>query len=137
MAGNSEPVTYLDLDEAKAIHVALMRELGEAYYGLADQGLLDSALARARNVALYAGADLARQAAEILWGVLRNHPFYNGNKRTACVLSFVFLDRDGFEILATTQEVVGLAYGVDRTVGALSVEDVEGWLRRHMGPRAG
>ncbi|MBI4729481.1 MAG: type II toxin-antitoxin system death-on-curing family toxin [Acidobacteria bacterium] len=135
MAGSDRPIRYLSPAQAKALHVALMRDLGEAYYGLADEGLLDSALWRAQNAALYAGAGFPRQAADILWGVLRNHPFLNGNKRTACHLAFVFLALNGCRVAAPKDEVVRLAYAVDQTAGALSVDHVEEWLRRHTGCR--
>jgi death-on-curing protein len=79
----TEAARYLTYAEAVLIHVVSMRRLGEARFGVADRALVESALARPPHAAVYENADLVRQAATLCFGLIKNHPWLGGNKRTA------------------------------------------------------
>jgi death-on-curing protein len=94
--------------------------------------ILASTLARPRNLALYAGADLARQAASLLWGMIHNHPFADGNKRAGLHIAFAFARVNGLAIVAPEDAVVELGYAVAE--GRWDEDAVEAWLRRYSQP---
>src|SRR5580658_7886618 len=85
--------------------------------GIRDAGLLESAIARPRNIWAYAEStpSLAVLAAAYAFGISSNHPFVDGNKRTALVVSFGFLDVNGYEVIASQEDAfltfLGLAAG--------------------------
>src|ERR1700738_2740621 len=85
--------------------------------GVRDLGLLQSALARPQNVWAYAESrpSLTTLAAAYAFGISSNHPFIDGNKRAALMVSFVFLDVNGFEVTATQEDafltILSLAAG--------------------------
>ena len=89
--------------------------------GIRDAGLLESALARPRNIWAYAEAppSLAVLAAAYAFGISANHPLIDGNKRTALVISFAFLDVNGLEVTASQEDayltILGLAAGEIRS----------------------
>jgi len=82
-----EEAKYISYPEAIFIHIALMRLWGESHFGVFDRSLIESALARPRQAALYEQADLIRQAASLCYGLIKNHPWMGGNKRTATALT--------------------------------------------------
>jgi death on curing protein len=123
---------YPSYEQVVAIHVAMMRRMDEGYYGVADPNLLASALERPRMAAQYEDADLHCQAAHLLWGLLKNHPFRQGNKRTAVTVTFAFLYRNGQRIVAEQDEVVELGYRIED--GSWDLEQVDAWLRQHALP---
>jgi death-on-curing protein len=107
-----EPL-WIEERDALAIHDRLLALHGGAT-GLRDQGLLESALARPRQHHTYAGtADIVALAALYTAGIVRNHPFVDGNKRTGFVIGVLFLELHGYEFKASeedaTQAVMGLA----------------------------
>jgi death on curing protein len=99
--------------------------------GIRDAGLLESAMARARNIWTYSEStpSLARLAAAYAAGISSNHPFIDGNKRTALVMSFAFLDVNGLEVTASQEEayltILALADG------SLSEEQLTLWFERN------
>lgn len=96
--------------------------------GLRDQGLLESALARARQRWSYEpGADLASLAASYGFGLTRNHPFLDGNKRIGFVAMNVFLILNGYEVETAEPEVVATMLGV--ADGRLDEAGLARWLR--------
>lgn len=106
---------WLDEQEALAIHERLLVLHGGAP-GVRDAALLSSALARPRQIVAYrADADVIDLAAAYTAGVVRNHPFVDGNKRTGFVLGVLFLELNGARFVAdeaaATQAVMGLADG--------------------------
>ena len=118
----AEPV-WLDRWVRIAVHERLLAEHGGAR-GIRDRDLLDSALARSRQIHAYEPAaslfDLAAATAE---GIVRNHPFADGNKRAAFMAAYVFLARNGLDPVMSEAEAVtmmlGLAAGeIDRTAFA-------------------
>ena len=113
--------------DALAIHDRLLALHGGAT-GLRDQGLLESALARPRQHHAYAGtSDTVALAALYKVGIVRNHPFVDGNKRTGLVISVLFLELHGFDFKASeedaTQAVRALA------AGKLDESAYAAWLR--------
>lgn len=106
---------WLDERDALALHERLLVLHGGAE-GLRDEGLLASALARPRQHFAYAeGPDIAHLAAIHTAGLVRNHPFVDGNKRTGFVLGILFLELNGFRFHAREEEaaqaVIALAAG--------------------------
>lgn len=89
MAGEA---VWIELAVIEALHDRLLAEHGGAV-GLRDGALLKSALARPRHLAAYEDPDLCELAAAYAAGIVRNHPFVDGNKRTALMAAYVFLTR--------------------------------------------
>jgi death-on-curing protein len=100
----TKPV-WLDTEIALAIHDRQLAEHGGAA-GLRDQGALESALARPTNRWAYGERDLCVLAAAYGFGFARNHPFADGNKRTAWVLARLFLALNGIRISYLPEEAI-------------------------------
>ncbi len=103
--------------------------------GVLDEGLLDSALARPRQIVSYeVKPDLARLAAAYGVALVRDHPFADGNKRAAFLAVGLFLGLNGFRLVAdqvdATRTVLALA------AGEMSEEEFAAWIRTHMKRRA-
>ncbi len=128
----TEPTRYLTYAEAVVEHVGLMRALGEVRYGIFDRALLDSSLTRPRHAAAYEAADLTAQAATLCFGLIKNHPFVGGNKRTATHLTDLFLRLNGFEIVADAGELITTVLAVE--ADRLTVESLTNWMREHVEP---
>ena len=116
-----------------ALHRRQIAEHGGAD-GIRDIGLLESALARPLNIAAYdEKPSLERLAAAYAFGIARNHPFLDGNKRTAYVVMRLFLRLNGLDPKAT-QEAKYLTM-LRLADGILSEDDLAAWLRDHtIGP---
>jgi death-on-curing protein len=123
-------VVYLTYEEAVDAHIELMRYLGEIRFGVFDHTLIKSALARPAWAAVYAGADVRAQAATLLYGMIKNHPWAGGNKRTATALADLFLQRNGFEIIAGVDELLELVLAVEANEWLLP--EIESWMRQHV-----
>jgi len=111
-----------------AIHAEQIAEHGGAP-GIRDMGLMDSALARPRNHEAYGNADLCSLAASLGHGLARNHPFTDGNKRTAFVAVELFLEMNGLELAAGDVACVVAMLGL--ADGRLSEAEFADWLRTH------
>jgi death on curing protein len=96
---------WLARRDVEAFHSVQIREFG-GLAGLRDAGALESALARPLNLTAYGEPDVCELAASYAFGIARNHPFVDGNKRTAFVASAVFLEMNGRELAATEEDVV-------------------------------
>ncbi len=96
--------------------------------------ILASTLARPLNLALYEEADLARQTASLLWGMIHNHPFADGNKRAGLHIAFTFARVNGLAIVAPEDAVVELGYAVAE--GRWDEPTVDVWLRQYSRPIA-
>ena len=110
----SEPV-WVDARDALALHDRLLTLFGGAA-GVRDLGLLQSALARPRQIFAYAETtDLISLAAAMIAGIVRNHPFIDGNKRTGFVAGILFLELNGARFTASeagaAQAILNLAAG--------------------------
>jgi death-on-curing protein len=118
-----EWVTY---DVVLAIHEAQLAEHGGSA-GIRDQGLLDSALARPKNLYVYSEhVTLAQLAASYAIGLAKNHGFIDGNKRTAWVVCAVFLELNGIPVTADQASVVAMMLGV--ASGTVTEEQFAQWL---------
>lgn len=112
---------------AAAIHTRLIAEHGGAE-GVRDPGLLQSALARPQNILAYGEtADLASLAAAYAFGIARNHPFVDGNKRTALVVMRAFLVLNGAHLEASQEEKY-LVF-TDLAAGGITEEQLAEWIR--------
>ncbi len=123
----TKQIKYVDLADAVIIHLRLMQRFAETRYGVDHLELIESALARPRQAAVYEKADLIRQAATLYFGLIKNHPWLGGNKRTATVLVDEFLYINGFEIKETVQETIKLVLAIE--ADEFGVDDIEIWLR--------
>lgn len=126
----TEPAKYLTYPEAVVHHIELMRALGETRFGIFDRALVESALARPKHAARYDGADLPAQAATLCYGLIRNHPWIGGNKRTATHLTDHFLRVNQQEIVATAAEVVQMVLGVES--GEVDLTTLTQWMNAHV-----
>jgi len=116
-----------------AIHADQIREHG-GLLGIREMGLLESALDRPRNRMNYGSdADLEILAAAYGFGIARNHPFVDGNRRVAFQAMYVFLGINGLEITADEEEVVRMALAL--AAGDLTEAELAGWLRNHTARR--
>ena len=122
-----ENIAYIDYIEAVDLHFALMKIWGEARYGVDSRDLIESALARPRHSAVYENADIIRQAATLCFGLVKNHPWTGGNKRTASFIMEEFLSRNGFELTATSKDLYEMVLAVESD--AWKVDEIENWLR--------
>jgi death on curing protein len=111
---------------ALAIHEQQIAEHGGTQ-GIRDIGLLESALARPENLAAYGEPDIAALAAAYGFGIARNHPFLDGNKRTSYVVTVVFLRLNGQDLEA--DEATKLQTWLDLAAGELTEERLTVWLR--------
>ena len=99
--------------------------------GVRDENALESALARPRQRFAYeADSDLSDLAAAYGFGLARNHPFNDGNKRVAFVVMGVFMGLNGFEVEAPEAEVVAVM--LDLAAGELPEDALAEWVRAHM-----
>ena len=95
---------WIDERDALALHSRLLALHGGAG-GLRDRGLLQSALARPRQQHAYAeGADIIDRATAYTAGIVRNHPFLDGNKRTGFVAGILFLELNGYRFVASEED---------------------------------
>lgn len=118
---------WIDPAVLRAVHGEQLAEHGGAA-GTRDDGLFESALARPRHLAACGDPDVAALAAAYGFGLARNRPFVDGNKRTAFVAVELFLDLDGFELEATDADCVLTMLAV--AAGELDETAFAEWLRR-------
>jgi death on curing protein len=134
MTERAEP-RWLREEVILALHHRQLIEHGGAP-GLRDPALLDSALARPRHAATYgAEADLASLAAAYAFGLARNHPFVDGNKRVAWVACRTFLALNGWTLPGLMEEKYVMMLGLAE--GSVAEADFAAWLRRRMVRSAG
>ena len=98
-------IRWLREIEVRAMHLELIADQGGMQV-IRSPELLDSALARPRNLAAYGAPNLAELAASYAFGIARNHPFVDGNKRVALTCAAVFLDLNGWELIASQEDAV-------------------------------
>lgn len=116
-----------------AIHRRQLAEHG-GLEGIRDEGLLQSALSRPKNLLAYSQSspDLASLAAAYAYGIVQNHPFVDGNKRTAYVVMRTFLKLNGYDIQASDEEKYQI--WIDLAAGKLVEEELASWIREHLSP---
>lgn len=122
-----EEFIYLTYSDAVGKHFDLMLFYGEIRFGVDSRALIESALARPKHAAVYEKADVIRQAATLCFGLIKNHPWFGGNKRTATHLTGIFLELNGFLLNYELVEIVELSPNVESD--AWQVNEIEDWLR--------
>src|SRR5437764_1307275 len=124
-----EEVEWVEFDVVLAYHKRQISEHGGTE-GLRDQGLLLSALARPENLNAYGeDVDIAALAASFAFGIAKNHPFLDGNKRTALVVMRVFLALNDIEFQATQEEKF---VTIMKLAGSeIDEEQLASWIRAH------
>ena len=124
-----EPV-WLDAQIALAVHDRQLAEHGGGE-GIRDQALLESALARPVNQWAYGKVrDLAALAAAYAFGIARNHPFVDGNKRTAWVFARLFLALNGIALRFAPEDAIRAMLAL--AAGELSEEELAEWFRERV-----
>ncbi len=116
----------------RAMHLRQLAEHGGGE-GVRDNGLLDSALQRPQNKLAYGSPDLADLAAAYAYGIARNHPFIDGNKRMALVTSFTFLFVNGLKVTASQEQNVKEFLALAE--GTLDEDALADWFRQNNSAR--
>jgi death-on-curing protein len=130
----SSNAAWVWIDEAvlRAVHDEQLAEHGGAP-ATRDEGLFLSAIARPRHLAAYGSPDVAELAASYGFGLARNHPFIDGNKRTAFVAVELFLALNGSRLDASDADCVTAILAL--AAGTITEAEFAGWLRRHLKKR--
>jgi len=127
-------VEYLTINEVLLLHARLI-QLTAGSRGVRDMGLLESALARPRSS--FEGADLYpdlwTKAAALLHSLAQNHPFVDGNKRTALAAAGIFLELNGCALASSNEEAVDFIRRV--VIGQMELGDMAAWLQAHSRPQ--
>lgn len=123
--------TWIARDVLLAAHDEQLQEHGGAT-GIRDEGLFDSALPRSQNLAAYGEPDAEALAASYAFGLAKNHAFVDGNKRMALVALELFLELNGFTLVADDAQCVIVILSL--ASGAFSEDDLAEWIRRHLKP---
>ena len=121
----SEPV-WLSVELVIAFHDEQLRDHG-GLEGLRDPAMLESALGRARNKSAYGETDLAVLAAAYAYGIARNHPFLDGNKRAALLAVYTFLGLNGIDFRADVAEAAVIFR--DLAAGEVDEDGLSRWIR--------
>jgi death on curing protein len=122
---------WLSREVMLAVHDEQLAEHG-GQFGVRDMGLFDSALARPQQVASYGEPTAANLAASYGYCIARNHPFLDGNKRTAFVAVELFLVLNGYRLAADDANCVLTM--LDVAAGQISEEQFAAWIERHLTP---
>ena len=114
-----------------AVHARQITEHGGSA-GIRDKSLLRSALARPQQLYAYGdpSPDIAALAASLAYGIAKNHPFVDGNKRTAAVLCELFIMVNGMSLEASDQEMLSVFLAL--AGGSLNEEELADWIRSHL-----
>lgn len=126
-----EEITFLSVDNVMLLHGdTIAMEGGHA--GLRDHGLLDSAVAMPRQQfgGVYLHEDLPAMAAAYLFHIAQNHPFYDGNKRTAAMAALAFLRLNDVSLLPEPRQLEIVTLQV--AAGELSKDELTTWMRRQI-----
>jgi death on curing protein len=123
---------WVDRQTVLSLHAESLAIFGGAG-GVRDLGLLDSALARPQNLHAYGEGDVAALAAAYAFGIIRNHPFVDGNKRIGFITAAVFLEANGYRFAGSEAEVVVQTLAL----AASEIDEAEfaAWLRDNVQPR--
>lgn len=123
-------IVWIDKHDALALHGRLLA-LDGGPAGVRDQGLLESALARPRQLHAYGDKpDIVDLAAAYTFGIVRNHPFLDGNKRTGFVVGVLFHEMNGFRFTAAEESAAQMI--VSLAAGSLGESALAAWLRANV-----
>lgn len=126
----SEPIR-IQKELVQAMHLRQLSEHGGGQ-GIRDEGLLESVLQRPLNKLAYESPDLPELAAACAFGIARNHPFIDGNKRTALVMSFTFLYLNGSRVTSSQGENVRQFLAL--AAGDVTENELAEWFRKFVRP---
>jgi death-on-curing protein len=123
----NEPV-WVEREDCLAMHEMLLERFG-GLKGIRDEGLLESALNKPRHLFSYGQPTVFEMAASYAVGIVKNHPFLDGNKRTGFVAAALFIEANGYLFQATEEEAVleTLALAAGETAEA----DYAAWLAKN------
>lgn len=126
----TKKTTFLTVSQVLFIHDQMVKRFGGSH-GIRDTGLIESAVARPQATfgGSYLYISLFEKAAALLQSLLKNHPFIDGNKRTALTSAGLFLKKNGYELINNHQQEVEFAIQVDN--GNLTIEEISIWLKNH------
>jgi death-on-curing protein len=127
----SDEPEWLDIEIVLDFHAEQLVLFGGAE-GIRDRGLLESALARPQNKFAYGGADMASLAAAYGFGIAKNHPFIDGNKRTALASMIVFLGLNGLDLDVPQEAATALILSL--AAGEIAEDLLAQWLRENVIP---
>lgn len=127
-----EPV-WIRLEDCLSAHEKLLRHFG-GLAGIRDEGLFESALARPVQAFHYGEEGIFKVAALYAHGIVKNHPFLDGNKRTGFVMAALFLQCNGWQLAATEEEVVVRTLAL--AAGEIGEAEYAAWLEASCEPRA-
>jgi death-on-curing protein len=125
------PPVWVAREAVLAVHEQMLAEFG-GDSGVRDAGLLESALARAENKFAYEAPTLFEMAAAYAYGIVKNHPFVDGNKRTGFMAAVMFLERNGSGFRAGEVDAVVRTLGL--AAGELTEADYAVWLAENCSP---
>jgi len=120
---------WITRGECLVIHDMMLAQNG-GLAGVRDEGLLESALAKPQNLFAYSQPTHAEMGASYAAGIILNHPFLDGNKRTGFMIAAVFLEVNGYELTATEESVVEYTLGL--AAGTLKEKDYAVWLKENL-----
>lgn len=126
----SEP-RWLDLEEVLVAHEKQLARFGGAS-GLRDTGALESAIGRPQNKWAYGETDLIVLAAAYAFGIARNHPFVDGNKRVSFIAMVAFLRLNGIHFAPPQAEAVSAILSL--AAGEMSEDNLARWIRDRISP---
>jgi death-on-curing protein len=121
-----EPI-WIPREVVLATHDALLNRFG-GLAGVRDEGLLESALLRPQNLFSYGETSLFAMAASYSVGIIKNHPFLDGNKRIGFMAAYIFLGANHLSVEATEEEVVERTLAL--AASAIGEADYAAWLER-------
>lgn len=120
-----EPV-WIDETDVYTFHQEMLAMFG-GLSGLRDEGLLQSALSRPRHLFHYGKPSLFELAAEYAFGIVKNHPFFDGNKRAGFMAAALFIEANGWSFGASEEEVVVHTRAL--AAGEVGAEEYAAWLK--------
>jgi death-on-curing protein len=125
-------IRWLTVEMVDAVHEMQIAQFG-GWSGTRDDGLVDSALARPKNLAAHGEPRIAELAAAYAFGIARHHPFIDGNKRTAFMAAYVFLGLNGLRLEAPEEEAVIVFR--DLAAGDLDEGELVRWIEDRSVPK--
>lgn len=127
-----QPVRFITLEQVLLIQTDQIDRYGGSY-GLRDLAMLESAVFRGQ--ATFAGRELYPslfdKAAALMHSLILNHPFVDGNKRTAVVSVFVFMELNGIQARASHQAIISFALRI--AAKKAKIKEISRWLKKHSG----
>ncbi|PNW27080.1 UNVERIFIED_CONTAM: death-on-curing protein [Euhalothece sp. KZN 001] len=124
-------IIWIRKETVLAIHRRQIEQHG-GVEGIRDQGLLESALFRPKNLFAYSEfpPDFASLAAAYAWGLVKNHPFFDGNKRTSYVVTRTFLQLNSYDLQASDEEKYQI--WIELAASQFSETELGDWLRQNI-----